>query len=537
MQKKLRVAGYARVSTDKDNQQNSLKSQRTYFSNYIKEHKDWEFVDVYYDEGVSGTQTKKREGFNKMMEDALNGEIDLILTKEISRFSRNTVDTLSKVRELKAHGVGVIFTIDNIDTRESEGELRLTIMASIAQEESRKISERVRWGQKRRMEAGVVFGRDLLGYKVVNGQLFINEEEADIVRLIFNKYTNEGKGTLVIARELHEEGIHPKRVSRWTNTTILKILRNEKYAGDLLQKKTFTPDYLTHAKKYNHGQEDMVFLENHHEPIIERELWKRTQEELERRSTSDEQKLKYSNRYWCSGKIRCAECGNSYVPRYKKLKNNNIYKAWRCFATAQHGAYKKDSDGNYIGCDNSSISERSLQFCMSYAISLIQIEREALKKEILSEIKQLQKDSDKRTDTQKIQKKINEVEDKKRRLIDLVVDGTLSKDDLNSQTEWYNEQLENLQNQLTESIHQDKLNNRKVVSMEKYINTLDKIMDVDADNELIYRRLLDHVDVHKEKVLDVWLKEIPVGIRLKIKTSGRGKTFKTEILEASIIEK
>lgn len=160
MQEKLRVAAYARVSTDKDDQTNSLENQKTYFKNYILDHEDWQLAEVYYDEGISGTQTKKRQGFRHMIEDAENKEIDLIVTKEVSRFARNTVDTLSYTRKLKDFGVGVIFTLDNIDTRDSDGEFRLTIMASIAQEESRKISERVKWGQKRQMEKGVVFGRD-----------------------------------------------------------------------------------------------------------------------------------------------------------------------------------------------------------------------------------------------------------------------------------------------------------------------------------------------------------------------------------------
>ena len=161
--RKLKVAAYARVSTDKDDQANSLANQRQYFTDFINSHKDWKLVAVYYDEGISGTQTKKRSGFNSMIQDAMNGDIDFILTKEVARFARNTVDTLSYTRKLKEVGVGVLFTIDNIDTRDRDGELRLTIMASMAQEESRKTSERVKWGQKRRMEQGVVFGRDLLG--------------------------------------------------------------------------------------------------------------------------------------------------------------------------------------------------------------------------------------------------------------------------------------------------------------------------------------------------------------------------------------
>ena len=536
-EKILRVAAYARVSTDKEDQSNSLSSQRNYFAEFITNHENWKLSDVYYDEGISGTQTKKRTGFNQMIQDALNGELDLIITKEVCRFARNTVDTLSYTRQLKEAGVGVIFTIDNIDTRDSDGELRLTIMASIAQEESRKTSERVRWGQKRQMEKGVVFGRDLLGYTVHNGKLSINEEEVPVVKAIFHKYVNEGKGTHVIARELMEEGMRPKRIALWSNTVILRVLRNEKYVGDLLQKKTYTPNYLTHAKKYNHGEEDMVYLKNHHEPIINRELWTRTQEELKRRSPSEEQKSKHSNRYWCSGKIRCAECGSRFVSRTKKLKNGEVYRAWRCHSAANHGALKKDADGKNIGCDNSSINERSLKTCMHYCITLVQGEKDTLKKEILEEISKLQKEAAKEMSSKKIQRKIEKLETKKRQSIDLMLEGLITKEDLKKQTDWYNEELESLNIQLAEALSKDKVQSRQVNDMEQYIKALDEIMDIGEHNELLYKEVLDYIEVHKGSILDIWLKCIPVGIRLKIRTSGKREFFKTEILETSFIEK
>lgn len=279
-----KIAAYCRVSTDKGEQAQSLASQQRYFDKYIRQHSDWELVNVYFDEGISGTQTRKRAGFNRMIDDAMDGKIDLILTKEVSRFARNTVDALAYTRMLRERRVGVIFILDNIDTRDCDGELRLTLMASLAQEESRKISERVKWGQLRRMEQGVVFGRDLLGYTVQNGQIFINDAESPIVRQIFHKYTEEGKSARRIAAELLEEGFTPKYAARWSPGVIIKILRNEKYAGDLCQKKTITPDYLTHRKASNHGEEEFIFIKNHHPPIIDRELWERTQAELARRA-------------------------------------------------------------------------------------------------------------------------------------------------------------------------------------------------------------------------------------------------------------
>ncbi len=254
-------------------------------------------------------------------------------------------------------------------------------MASLAQEESRKTSERVKWGQRRRMEQGVVFGRDMLGFMVKNGVLSINPEEVPAVKAIFHKYANEEKGTHVIARELLEEGLRPKRISLWSNTVILRVLRNEKYVGDLCQKRTFTPDYLTHKKKYNCGDEEKIYIKDHHEAIIDRDLWNRTQAELKRRSPSAAQKSRHSNRYWCSGKICCGECGSRFVSRTKKLAGGT-YKAWRCYQAANHGILKVDADGKEVGCNSNSINERALLTCMKYCVNLICQNRKQLRKKI-----------------------------------------------------------------------------------------------------------------------------------------------------------
>lgn len=243
--------------------------------------KEWEFYKVFADEGISGTSTKKREQFNQMIAEARQGKFDLLLTKEISRFARNTLDSIYYTRELRKVGVGVLFLNDGINTLEGDAELRLSIMASIAQEESRKTSERVKWGQKRRMEEGVVFGRSMLGYDVKNGKMYVNEEGAEVVRKIFYKFVLERKSTHTIAKELLEEGIYPMRSEKWRNTVILRILQNEKYCGDLVQKKTFTPDYLSHEKKYNRGEEEFVIIKNHHVPIISREMFEKAEKIFE----------------------------------------------------------------------------------------------------------------------------------------------------------------------------------------------------------------------------------------------------------------
>mgnify|MGYP001232151213 CR=1 FL=1 len=202
----LQVAAYCRVSTDKEDQANSFEAQQRYFREYIQRQPDWELQGIYADEGFSGTSTNKRVEFNKMLHAAELGQIDLIVTKEVSRFTRNTVDALQITRELRRRGVGVLFLNDSLDTRTNDGELRLTIMSSVAQDESRKTSERSKWGQMRSMEKGVVFGGSLLGYDVIGGKMTVNPEGAEVVRLIFHKYLQERKGCSTIARELREAG-------------------------------------------------------------------------------------------------------------------------------------------------------------------------------------------------------------------------------------------------------------------------------------------------------------------------------------------
>lgn len=325
------VAAYCRVSTEREDQTNSFESQQRYFREYIRRTDGFELYQIYAEEGLSGTSTKKRKAFNRMIEDAREGKFQMILTKEISRFARNTLDSIYYTRELKRHGVGVFFLNDNINTLDPDAELRLTILSSIAQEESRRTSERVKWGQKRRMEQGVVFGSSMLGYDVQNGQIYRNEEGAKVVCRIYDKFLLEGNGTYVIAKELQEEGILPLRAKKWSSSVILRILRNEKYCGDLIQKKTYTPDYLTHEKRYNYGEEEYVVIQNHHAPIVDREVFNQVQVILDSRAKKIASKERESSRYAFSGKILCGGCGKYYIARSRIRKDGSTYLVWRCF--------------------------------------------------------------------------------------------------------------------------------------------------------------------------------------------------------------
>lgn len=532
-QNKLNVAAYCRVSTDKDDQANSLVSQRQFFEEYIRQNPDWNLVEIYYDEGISGTSMKKREAFNRMIADAKDGRIDYILTKEVSRLARNTVDILQVTRDLKDSRVGVFFMNDNIDTLYKEGELRLTIMASIAQEESRKTSERVKWGQKRRMEQGVVFGRDMLGYRVRNGQLEIVPEEAEVVRSIFHKYLHEGKGTTTIANELREAGISTIKGNLWSNTVLLRVLRNEKYVGDLLQKKTYTPDYLTHAKKYNNGEEDKVYIRDHHEAIIDRNTWEATQRELERRSPSAENRSKYSNRYWCSGKLICGECGCPMVSRKKNLKNGGRRKAWICTSATRRGVARLDRAGNEVGCDNGSVNEKVLVAAVRYVLLMLQSDKDSLVQEIMRDIRSVQSEVP-TVNVELVQKHIAELEGKKTKAIDLLLEGLITKEDLRVQKERYDMEIEQEKKKLQTNDLMKKVFDKQKENLAGYVQELERMMSFDVDSEEIYRETVEKIILYKDHSLVLKLRGLPFHVKLKYETTGKMDRYKITFTSAEI---
>ena len=327
---KRRVAAYARVSTDTDEQFTSYEAQIDYYTHYIKKRPDWEFVKVYTDEGISGTNTKHRDGFNEMVADALAGKIDLIITKSVSRFARNTVDSLVTVRKLKEHHVEVFFEKENIYTFDGKGELLITIMSSLAQEESRSISENVTWGQRKRFADGKfsLAYSTFLGYdKGDGGQLIINEEEAKIVRMIYRMFLN-GHTARSICGHLEKLGIlAPRGGTKWSKTTVMSILQNEKYKGDALLQKTYTADFLTKKIKYNHGEIPQYYVENSHEAIISSVEFDMVQSEIARRRAMGNS---YSMGGMFACKIICGDCGAFYGPQV--WHSNDAYRKdiWRC---------------------------------------------------------------------------------------------------------------------------------------------------------------------------------------------------------------
>lgn len=505
----LRVAAYCRVSTDKDDQSNSFESQKLYFENEIKKNPEWELVKIYADEGISGTSTKKRTQFNNMIRDAKNGKIDRIITKEVSRFARNTVDTLQYTRDLKSRGIGVFFCNDNINTLDGDGELRLTIMASIAQEESRKTSERVKWGQKRQMEKGVVFGRNILGYHLENGVLSVNEEEAKLVHHIYNKYL-EGKGLRIIAKELHAEGHKTKNGnSEWTNKSIRTILQNEKYVGDLLQKKTITPDFLTHKKQYNRGEEEMVYIRDHHEPIIDRKTFDFVQAEFKRKSEAYKlDNTKHSNRYAFSGKLKCGCCGRRYVAHFRKRKDGSKRKIWQCYNTVKNGI-EHEVNGEMIGCNNKQIGNDVLECAVLQALNEVSFNKDAIIAKITNIVSQIiRKREQEQFDFEKAEQEIEKLKSKKLKNIDTYYDNGITHEDFERLNTQYQERIDKLNEQIQIEREKDRAIENKDSLIDEICATVKQLVYFEKFNDSIAKEILDHIIIHSKSNIEVYLKGI-----------------------------
>ena len=380
--KALRVAAYCRVSTLLEQQEGSYEAQISYYTEKIQLNSNWKLAGIYADDGKSATNTKKRDDFNAMVEDCMAGKIDLILTKSVSRFARNTVDSLQTIRKLKEKNIGIIFEKEGINTLEATGELLITILSSQAQEESRNLSENTRWGIERKYESGVVLvnHKKFLGYtKDEKGELVIVPEQAQLVRRIYRLYL-EGLSTQQIADTFMAEGI--KTVTgkdKWHDTVIAKVLQNEKYMGDVLQQKTYTVDFLTKKRVKNDGIVPLYYIEDNHEAIIPKELFYQVQEERARRASlhkpsitrrAKKEKSKYSSKYVLSDILICGECAHPYR-RQTWSRNGKLTPVWRCESRLKNGTKT---------CKHSAtLKEKPLQEAIMTAVdSVVENQREVV---------------------------------------------------------------------------------------------------------------------------------------------------------------
>lgn len=346
---KKKVCAYARVSTNSSSQEDSLENQTTYYQSKIQTNSEYEFAGIFADSGYTGTKDN-RPGFQQMLDCCRAGKIDLILTKSISRFARNTTIVLEYARELKLLGIEIYFERENIRTLSKDGELMLTVLSSFAEEESRSVSENIKWRFRKKFEQGelLINTKRFLGYnKDEYGDLVINRKEAKLVTYIFEQYL-KGKGTHQLAKDLNKNKIPTVTGKIWYDATVLGILKNEKYKGDAWLQKTYTPNHLTKKKKKNTGEVDYYYIEDNHLAIVSREMWEAVQIKLKENRRNKEY-TQVQNKY--SGLLICSKCGFNLRRRVWNSKKSCQKVVWQC--------------GNYIkngkdACSGTSISELEL---------------------------------------------------------------------------------------------------------------------------------------------------------------------------------
>lgn len=415
---RLRVTAYTRVSTNDAEQLSSYESQKQYYAKKIMENEEWEYVGLYADEAISGTQDYKRLEFMRMISDGLNNKFDLILTKSISRFARNTVDTLKYVRKLKEKNVAVLFEEENINTLDMSGELLLTILSSVAQQESETISNHVKLGLKMKKERGELVGCPLCygyHYDTKTKKYKINKEEAETVKFIFETYLS-GKGSNYIAKKLTEIGIKsPKKLDVWGNSSVLGILKNEKYMGDVLQGKTITVDPISHKRVKNRGEEDMYYIENNHEPIVSREEFAKVKEILSG-SKNNRRLGNYGKKYTLSSKMKCGFCGGVYGRRTMRTMSELI-PIWKCIGCVKYG---RDHCTSSKSLRESVIEKAFVEVC-----SIFCNERSKAMDELVATMKNIVNYDGVSDKLDKIKSQKEGLEYKQSSLLDLLINGTI----------------------------------------------------------------------------------------------------------------
>lgn len=429
---RVRVAAYCRVSTDGDEQLGSFESQKKYYEDKISSNYEWVNAGIFADEAITGTKTDKRTGFHDMITACQNGEIDMILTKSISRFARNTVDTLNYVRMLKERNIAVYFEKENINTLDMNGELLLTIMSSLAQQEVESLSQNVKMGLKMKMKRGELIGfNGCLGYDYhpEDKTLTVNEAEAETVRLIFDMYL-QGYGTTTIARRLKELGIKNKKGEVvWHTHGLIGIIKNEKYKGDVLLGKTFTTDPISKRRLKNFGEEEKYYIENHHEPIVSREVWDAAQEQREKRTkvtVLPESGLRVRNtrQYAFSSKCECAFCGHKLSRRTRHSSSKYSKIVWQCMNATKYGI---------VNCPHcKAIDETIMEESFLEVFRLLAENFEDVLEIVLSYIEETNNSDDNLKKKQQIDKDISVLESKKSKMTDMLIDGIIDKETYDS---------------------------------------------------------------------------------------------------------
>ena len=485
IENQLRVAAYCRVSTDSDEQKLSYQSQVLHYKQLVETKPEWELVDIYADEAISGTQINKRVDFQRMINDALEGKIDMIITKSISRFARNTLDTLKYVRLLKEKNVAIMFEKENINTLTMNGEMLLVILSSLAQQESESISANVTMGLKMKMKRGELVGYNgCLGYDYDSETktISINEEEAEVVRYIFRRYV-EGSGCFVIAKELTNLGYKTNRGSlKWHESTVRGIIKNEKYKGDLLQGKTFTVDPITHRRLDNMGEKEQFYVENNHEAIISDEMFERAQEILRMRSKKHSKKntsREYSRKHAFSSMCTCGFCGGTYIRRIWHHGTDHEKPAWQCGKAIKHG--RKE-------CGHSKgIHESFLEDAFVNAYNKIQELNATDIEEFFENIAEALDISGLRDEVNELSSKIKKLETKSQTLLDMRLDGKIAEVDYDRKFNTIEEELKSLRDERNERY--DALQGEESITTR--INEFRKVLAEDLEITEFDRDIMD----------------------------------------------
>ena len=490
----LRVCFYARVSTDKDEQLNSLDNQVTYFEEFIKNKANWEYAGGYIDEGLSGKSVEKRTNFLRMIKDAKDGAFDLIITKEISRFSRSTLDSIKYTQDLLTYGAGVLFQSDNINTLLPDSELRLTIMASIAQEEVRKLSERLRFGYKHSIEKGRVLGQNnLFGYHKEDGKLSIVEEEAEVIRKIFAMYIEGKFGVRRIARELEKEGILSPNTGRmFGSDSIRNMIQNPKYKGFYCSGKTVSIDYRQN-KRIRIGENDWTVFKDENIPaIVSEEIWDKANDIYKQRGEkSKKNEGAYLQRYPFSGKLVCAEHGTSYHRHIYKSKKRGEQEVWNC------KLYRLK--GKVDGCDSPTLYTTELQEILGGIYRTIYDGRDQVINglmEIYSSVGGGENDYAKEIAAK--EGEIAKIDKNKDQLLDLLMEGLISKQDFKRRNDLLNEDIERIESEINDIKNEIKLQSKNKTDLQSLKRTLEEEFDKNADFATeLNNTLLDKIIVHK----------------------------------------
>ena len=502
---KLAVAYYARVSTEKDEQLNSLDNQRRYYEEYIRSIPNWTFAGGYVDEGISGTSVTKREQFLKMIEDAKAGGFDLIITKEISRFARNTLDSIGYTRELLRHGVGVYFQNDNINTFDKDAELRLTIMSSIAQDEVRKLSERTRFGFKRAQENSVLLGQNnLYGYNKVNGRLEIVPAEAAVVREVFERYVAGDLGLRTIANDLDSRGIRGKQGKPLTYSTLHGMIRNPKYKGFYAGRRYSTRDYRDGRTYRLHADKWIVHEDERVPAIVPEPLWEQANRLLAERGKTMKQHAQASqNRYAYSGKLICAKHGTTFHRHVYKSKRRGEVECWNC------KLYRLK--GKTGGCDSPTIYSHELDRILAKVFEHVADEKSEAMREYIEDLKAFAGSQDHAAELDAIQREADEIASKKEKLLELTLEGMLTNEEFKRRNEGYNERLTALEEKREAMTHAEQTLAGRIDRVERLAKTIEEQWQTNCgfsremSKALVGRIVVDADETNTKIYLDIEL--------------------------------